>query len=183
MQESLDPIGPPRGSPGGPEEFLDTSWEMFGELCRALALRVAREYQPEAIIGIARTGAIPGAIIACILRVDFHAITISRKGEKDIVRDRPEVFSRVPSQVAGKKVLIVDEITTSGDTLRIALAAVRGAGPAEVKTATSFVRPRGYRPDFHALETAATVIFPWDRKVFDGEAFIVNPRYQEVLDE
>ena len=25
-----------------PDDYLDLSWEMFGELCRALALRVAR---------------------------------------------------------------------------------------------------------------------------------------------
>ena len=36
--------------------------------------------------------------------------------------------------------LIVDEVTTSGDTLRLALAAVREVGPAQVRTATSFVR-------------------------------------------
>lgn len=183
MQQPFDPARAFGGGPTGPEEFLDTSWEMFGELCRALALRVAREYHPEAVIGIARTGAIPGAVVACILRVDFYSITISRKDDEDVVRDRPEVFSQVPSEVEGRRVLIVDEISSSGDTLRIALAAVRGAGPAEVKTATSFVRPRGYRPDFHALETGATVIFPWDRKVFDGENLIVNPRYDGVIDE
>jgi uncharacterized protein len=167
----------------GPEEFLDTSWEMFGELCRALALRVAREFQPDAVIGIARTGAIPGAIVACILRADFHSITISRTDQDQTVRDRPVVFSQVPPEVEGKRVLIVDEIATSGDTMRLALAAVRGVGPLEVRTATSFVRPKGYRPDFHALETAATIIFPWDRKVFEGDDLVVNPRYDGVIDD
>jgi uncharacterized protein len=179
----MQPIDPTRPPSRGPAEFMDTSWEMFGELCRALALRVARDYQPESVIGIARTGAIPGAVVACILGVEFHSITISRTDQNDVVRDRPEVFSQVPTEVSGKRVLIVDEIATSGETLRLALAAVRGVGPAEVKTATSFVRPRGYRPDFHALETAATIIFPWDRKVFEGEELVVNPRYGGAVDD
>jgi uncharacterized protein len=178
--QSFDPTNPAGREP---EEFLDMSWEMFGELCRALALRVARDYQPEAVIGIARTGAIPGAIVACILGVEFHAITISRTDDDEVVRDRPSVFSQVPAEVGGKRVLIVDEIATSGDTIRVALAAVRGVGPAEVRTATSFVRPRAYRPDFHALETAATIVFPWDRKVFDGDDLVVNPRYDGMVDE
>ena len=47
---------PTRPAHQGPEEFLDTSWEMFGELCRALALRVARDYQPDVVMGIAPGG-------------------------------------------------------------------------------------------------------------------------------
>ena len=47
-----------------PDQYLDLSWEMFGELCRALALRVARQYDPDLVVGIARAGVIPAAVIA-----------------------------------------------------------------------------------------------------------------------
>lgn len=164
-------------------EFLDLSWEMFGELCRALALRVAREYTPEVIVGIARAGAIPGAVMATILRVDFYSMTISRREGADRVRERPAVLSAAPLQVRGKRVLLVDEIATTGDTLRLALAAIRAVDPAEIRTATSFVRPSGYRPDYHALETGSTLIFPWDRKVFEGDELVVNPLYADVLSD
>jgi hypothetical protein len=108
---------------------------------------------------------------------------ISRKEGDEQVRERPAIMSAAPPQVAGRRVLVVDEIATSGDTLRLALAAVRDARPAEVRTATSFVRPRGYKPDYFALETDATVIFPWDRKIFQGDELVVNPMYSQVLDE
>jgi uncharacterized protein len=165
-----------------PTEHLELDWAMFGELCRALALKVARDYAPEAIVGIARAGVIPGAIMASILRVDFYSMNISRKHGNEI-RERPEVLSAAPRHVRGKRVLIVDEITSSGDTLRLALAAVRDAQPAEVRTATSFARTSGYQPDYSALTTDANVIFPWDRKVFEGDELIVNPRYDHVIDE
>ena len=29
----------------------------------------------------------------------------------------------------------------------------------------------------------ANVIFPWDRKVFEGDEFVVNPRYADIIDE
>ena len=167
----------------GGEEFLDLSWEMFGELCRALALRVARDYDPEVVVGIARAGVIPGAIIASILRKDFYSMKISRREGGEQVRERPAILSAAPPQASGKRVLLVDEIATSGETLRLALAAVRDVGPAEIRTATSFARHRGYKADYFALETDATVIFPWDRKVFQGEELVVNPRYDNVLDE
>lgn len=165
-----------------PTEHLELDWAMFGELCRALALKVARDYAPEAIVGIARAGVIPGAIMASILRVDFYSMNISRK-HGDEIRERPEILSAAPRHVRGKRVLIVDEITSSGDTLRLALAAVRDVQPAEVRTATSFARTSGYQPDYSALTTDANVIFPWDRKVFDGDELIVNPRYEDILDE
>ncbi len=163
------------------DEYLELSWEMFGELSRALAMRVAREYQPEVVVGIARAGVIPGAILASLLRIDFYSLTISRREGGEVVRERPEILSSVPAAVEGKRVVIVDEICTSGDTFRLALAAVRAVGAAQVKTATTFIRPGGYRPDFHALETDATLIFPWDRKVFARGEWVVNPRYDGVV--
>jgi len=165
------------------QDFIEVDWAMFGELCRALALKVAREYDPEVIVGIARAGVIPGAVIASILRLDFYSMKISRRHGEDVVRERPEILSAAPPQVEGRRVLIVDEITTSGDTLRLALAAVRDAHPAEVRTATSFSRTTGYEPDFCALTMDANVIFPWDRKIFDGDELIVNPRYEGIIDE
>jgi hypoxanthine phosphoribosyltransferase len=166
-----------------PDEFLDVSWEMFGELCRALALKVARDFDPEVVVGIARAGVIPGAVIASILRLDFYSMKITRREGDEVVRQRPAILSAAPSQAAGKRVLLVDEIVTSGETLRLALAATRDVRPAEVRTATSFARSRGYKPDYFALQTDATVIFPWDRKVFEGRDLVVNPRYEEALDE
>ena len=55
-----------------PTYYLDLSWEMFGELARALALKVARDYDPDVVIGIARSGALPGAVVATIMDVDFY---------------------------------------------------------------------------------------------------------------
>ncbi len=162
------------------DELLELSWEMFGELCRALALKVARSCDPEVVIGIARAGVIPGAVVASMMRRDFHSIEISRRERGGTVRRRPSILSSAPRQAHGKRVLIVDEITTSGDTMRLALAALREVGPAEIHTATCFVRPRGYQPDYFALATDATVVYPWDRKIFDSGDLVVNPRYRDA---
>jgi hypothetical protein len=166
-----------------PNHYLDLDWAMFGELCRALALKVARDYDPDIVIGIARAGVIPAAVVASILDVEFHSIEIGRRGEDDEVRQRPEIFSAVPRELQGRRVLIVDEITTSGDTLRLALAAVRSAHPAEVRTATSFARNTGYQPDYSALTMDAEVIFPWDRQVFEDGELVTNPRYLDALED
>jgi hypoxanthine phosphoribosyltransferase len=106
---------------------------------------------------------------------------ISRREGDMLVRELPEVMSEAPPQAAGRRVLLVDEITTSGDTLRLALAALRDVGAADVRTATGFTRPNGYRPDFHALETAALIVFPWDRQVLHGDELTTHPMYADAL--
>ena len=162
---SLDrPVHDPLAPAGSLRDdgVLELTWEVFGELCRALALNVARSYDPELVIGIAKAGVIPGAVIASILRCDFYSIKISRRSGAEIVREEPQILTAAPPQAAGKRVLIVDEICTTGETLRMATAAVRAVRAREIRTATSFAKVGGYRPDFSAVETDAMVVFPWD---------------------
>lgn len=170
------------GRPPG-TEYLELSWEFFGELCRVLALKVRRSgYRPDLVVGIAKAGVIPGAVVASILRCDFYSMKISRGMGEDRVRARPQIFSEAPRDAARKNVLIVDEICTSGETLRIATNALRQVGPAEIQTATSLVRQSGHKPDHFALETDNIVIFPWDRQVVNDEGeIVVNPMYSEAL--
>ena len=165
------------------EEKMELSWELFGELCRALALRVAREYDPEVIVGIAAAGVIPGAVVAAMLQREFHAIKITRHHGREGFLERPEVLYAAPPQLANRRVLLVDEICDSGETLRMALAAVRDVAPAEVRTATSLVRRGGFEPDYFALEARGTVIFPWDREVLLSGELVINPEYEEFLSD
>ena len=166
-----------------PSEYLDLSWEMFGELCRALALKVARDYDPDLVIGISRAGALPGAVIATILGIDFYSMKVSRRDDEDSDLAPLEALYAAPREATGKRVLVVDEVTTSGDTLRLALAAVRHVHAEEVRTATSFARTRGYRPDYFALETDAEVVLPWDHHVMEDDEFVANPRYEDASDD
>lgn len=172
------------GFPLPPEEgVFELSWELFGELSRVLALHIGRDWSPEVVVGIATAGVLPAATVASILRLDFFTMKISRRQAGERVRAEPEVFGAAPPQVRGKRVVIVDEITTSGDTLRLALAAVRAADAAEVRTATSFVKPAGYRPDYFALETDALIVYPWDRQVLREGELVVHPQYAAAIDE
>ena len=42
---------------------LEVDWPLFGELSRALALKVSREFDPQIVLGIANAGAIPPAVL------------------------------------------------------------------------------------------------------------------------
>jgi len=156
---------------------LEIEWPFFGELSRGLALKVARAYDPEIVIGIATAGVIPGAVIAAILGREFHSLVVSRKYKASRTREAPEIFGSAPKEVRGRRVLIVDETCDSGDTLRLAVSAVQEGGAAEVRTAVSI----NYAPDFHAIATESMIILPWDREILvDGE-LKPNPLYAAAL--
>lgn len=150
--------------------LLEIDWALFGELCRALALRVAQHYDPDLVIGIAKAGVIPGAVVASIIEREFAAMAVTRRGTEVM----PELVSGPPVGVAGRRVLIVDETCDTGHTLKLALNEVQALGPAEVRTAVS-IRTGPYDPDFYALETDKLIVLPWDREtVVDGD-LVVRP--------
>ncbi len=175
------PIRPPY-APDPSNGVLLVDWPLFGELSRALALRVARSYEPEIVIGIATAGVVPGAAIAAILDLPFYSILVSRRYSAERVRDTPAVFGAAPIEVRGKRALVVDETCDSGDTIRLAVGAIVNAGAKDVRTAVSF-RTGPFVPDFHALATESAIVLPWDREILvDGE-LKPNPKYVGLLPE
>ena len=159
---------------------FEVEWPMFGELSRALALKVVRDYDPEIVVGVATAGVVPGAVIAAILDREFHSIIVSRRYHAEAVRESPAVFGEVPAAVRGHRVLVVDETCDSGETMRLAVGAIVNAGASEVRTAVAF-QTGPYMPDYHALATDSTIVLPWDREVlFEGE-LVPNPLYRETL--
>lgn len=157
---------------------FDVEWPLFGELSRALALKVARDYDPEIVVGVATAGVIPGAVVAAILDREFRSILVSRR-ESSVVRETPSVLGAAPHEVRGRRVLIVDETCDSGATLRLAVAAIVNAGAEEVRTAVSF-KTGSYEPDFHALATESTIVLPWDREVLMNNELVPNPKYRDA---
>src|SRR2546428_3520510 len=90
-----------RGGRLPPHGVLQVDWPFFGELCRALALRIFREYDPELVVGLAKAGVIKGAVAASILQRDSASITITREASGA----RPTDIPAPPRIVTGKREL------------------------------------------------------------------------------
>lgn len=167
-------------APDAAKGVLLVDWPLFGELSRALALKVARAWSPEIVVGVATAGVVPGAAVAAILDLPFHSILVSRRYSTERVRATPAVFGAAPLEVRGKRALIVDETCGSGDTLRLAVAALVNAGADEVRTAVAF-RTGSFEPDFHALATESAIVLPWDREILIDGDLQPNPKYAGLL--
>ena len=95
----------PKKKPARPaKDVFNVDWPLFGELSRALALKVARDYdQLELVIGIATAGVVPGAAVAAMLDRPFHSMLVSRRYQAETVRATPAVFGAAPRRCGGSE--------------------------------------------------------------------------------
>ena len=159
-----------------PKSVLEVDWPFFGELCRGLALKVSNDYQPDLVVGIARAGVVPGAVIASIMRCDFASMSLRRSeaGEAPALIHRPTLSPK------GRNVLLVDSTCESGQTIRLALSVLKEEGAGTVKTAVA-IRTGEYAPDFVGLQNPSFVILPWDRDVIEKGQIVMRPDYEEAM--
>jgi hypothetical protein len=137
----------------------ELGWAAFGEVARAFAARIREHYRPSVVVGIAKGGVFVGAALAAALGAEFYPVRVEKR-RRDTA-SRTEAARELPD-VRGKKVLVVDDVASTGATLARARAVALKGGAKEVRTAVLVARPRGARPDFSALETDELILFGWD---------------------
>jgi hypoxanthine phosphoribosyltransferase len=119
------------------------------------------------VVGIARGGSIVGATLSFMLNLEYYPIRLAKRGGviRVIVPPSPEV--------AGKNVVLVDDLSRTGETFKIALHELRRVGVGPVLTVALARREPGFRPDICALTATAVdkVAFPWGREQLVGERF------------
>jgi uncharacterized protein len=143
------------------------TWNRVYALSRSLALKIREAgYTPDIIVAIGRGGYVPARILADYL--DMMALTsmkiehYTRGAQKE-----PEARVKYPlsEDVTGMRVLVVDDVSDSGDTFHVALAHIRERfQPAAIKTAALHHKVVStYKPDFyaHLIIKWRWIIYPW----------------------
>lgn len=148
-----------RARPG--DRLREVGWAEFGELARELAERIGAEFQPEVVLGVVNGGVFLGGALANSFRAEFRPIHVRKYGRRSV--------AQAVTGVRGKKVLVVDDVTVSGQTLRAGCATALRSGAGEVRTAAMVVRPEGHHADWFAVETDQLVVFGWDYQLHGGE--------------
>lgn len=157
------------------------SWNDFHGLCRALALAV-EPYRPEIILPVGRGGYYPGTLLAHMLRVEVYPVRLTRRVNDEVVRETPEWLVEPPTAVAGRRVLVVDEISSSGQTLRMVMDRAAELGAAETRSAVLYAHTWGVdTPDYIGLVSDELLLNPWDREVVVDSALVFHPEYAEAL--
>ena len=131
-----------------------------------LAQQIRRDnYKPEVIVGVSRGGWPPARVMSDLLknpnlanmRVEFY---------KDIgVRNKkPRITQPVTMEVSRKRVLVVDDVSDTGHSLRAVADHLRRKPVKELRVCTIYMKPQSiFRPDYYATTTKKWIIFPWER--------------------
>jgi len=142
------------------------TWNRSAELATDLGRAVRTSgYQPEIVVAIGRGGYVPARVVCDVLLLDLlTSIKIEHWGVA--AAKKPQTIVRFPLAVdiTGKRVLVVDDVTDTGDTLSVAARYLKGFHPAEVRTAVLQHKGcSGFVPDYFAeLVTAwRWIIYPW----------------------
>ena len=142
------------------------SWDEAYRLSRKLARAIkSSRYDPELVIAIGRGGYVPARIVCDFL---LHSLLTSIKIEHwDIAAcKRPQASVRFPLavDVSEKKILIVDDVTDTGDTLKAAIDYVKSEGAGQIKTAVmQHKTSSAIVPDYYAdlISDWRWIIYPW----------------------
>lgn len=142
------------------------TWEEIRELTDITAAKIKKSgFHPDVIVSIARGGLVPARLLADYLHVkDLLAIKTDHWGLTATKDGQAKISYALNIDLTGKKVLVVDDITDTGQSLELSKQHVRERNPVEVRTATLYhLHNSKYVPDFYGMEREwAWMIFPWN---------------------
>jgi len=145
-------------------EFLVLGWDDAERLTAVLAEKIsASGYRPDLLVAVLRGGYVVARILGDMIGVDEIAVVEVKFYRGVGERSGKPVVTKPPlGNAAGRRVLVVDDVTDTGGTLQTALRAVELLGPSEIRTATLFRKPWSAAvPDYYAAETDRWIVFPW----------------------
>jgi hypoxanthine phosphoribosyltransferase len=148
-------------------EFEVPTWNQLYSMILNLADKIRRDgFEPDIIVGVSRGGWPPARILSDLLdnpnlanvRAEFYLGVAETK-------QAPRLTQPVSVPVAGKKVLVVDEVADTGKSLALVKEHMSERGAMEVRIATVYYKPWSIvKPDYHEKETTRWIVFPWEIK-------------------
>ena len=146
-------------------QLLHLSWDDVQSLTEEVARQIRESgYMPDVIVAVSRGGFDPARILCDQLGIKRLA-SLQIEYYKDINESSstPEIVFPLNADVPDKSVLVVDDVSDSGDSLRVARDHVLERGASEVRVATLHVKPwTSFRPDFSASEVESWILYPWE---------------------
>ena len=131
------------------------TWLELEEEIKKLVSKI--QHSPDCVVGIVRGGIIPARLLSKYLNVkSMYCISVTKIG------DERKVSSEVTDDLSGKKILLVDDMLETGESLISVKSFLEKKG-ALVKTACLYTMPISkVNPDFSLGEMGKVVKFPWE---------------------
>jgi hypoxanthine phosphoribosyltransferase len=145
-------------------EVMD--WNLFYRLARQVAKKVnSSGYKPDLIVGLARGGWVLARVLCDLIGVkDLVSLKVEHWGITATPDGKAKLKYPLKVDLKGKNVLVVDDITDTGESMRVAVKYVQSLKPSEIRTAAlRHITSSKFRPDYFGEEISwRWVIFPWN---------------------
>jgi hypothetical protein len=142
------------------------SWDLFYELSKKTADKIiASKFKPDFMVGLARGGWVLSRVLCDFLGVkDLVSLKVEHWGVTATPDGSAQIKYPFRIELRGRSVLIVDDITDTGESMRVAKEYVETMNPLVVKTATlRTITGSKFRPDYFGDEISwRWVVFPWN---------------------
>ncbi|MGB3943708.1 MAG: phosphoribosyltransferase [Methanothrix sp.] len=142
------------------------TWDEFYHLARTLSLEIKSSgWRPDLVVAIGRGGYVPARVVCdFLIHERLTSIKVEHWGIAAQKRDHAVIRFPLATPVEGETVLIVDDVTDTGETLTTAVGYVESLEPEEVRTAVlQHKSSSAFKPDYYAEELAEWrwIIYPW----------------------
>lgn len=149
------------------DEFEIPSWKNIHKMLISQSKKIHKDkFTPEIIIAITRGGWIPARLLSDLLEVQ-NLSTIGIKFYSDIskTRKKPIITQELSTPILGKKILLVDDVADTGESLKLAKNHILKKANVDLKISTVYKKPKSIiSPDYYEKTTSSWIIFPWEIK-------------------
>ena len=143
----------------------NVSWKTSFYLATNLASSIKKDgYIPDLIIAISRGGLVPARIVAdFMLQRELICLRAEHWGVGEKLPERVNITGSTPD-LTSKKILVVDDVADSGDTLQEITRHLKEKGASMVKTAVlHYKKTSTCKPDYWAeeMDEWLWIVYPW----------------------
>ena len=149
-----------------PISYTAPSWDQIYDMLIELAKRVRQSgFEPDLIVGVCRGGWAPARVMSDLLEnMNTASIRIEFYLAPGVTARKPVISQAIMVPLRGVKVLVVDDVADTGESLKVAVEHLDVCGAKAIKTATIYYKPQSiFKPDFFIVQTEQWVVFPWER--------------------
>jgi hypoxanthine phosphoribosyltransferase len=142
------------------------NWELFDELAKNVANKIIEsDFKPDFIVGLARGGWVLSRVLCDYFGIkDLVSLKVEHWGITATPDGKAQIKYPFDINLTGRNVLIVDDITDTGESMILAKKYVASKNPYSIKTAAlRHIEGSKYTPDFYGdVITWRWVVFPWN---------------------
>lgn len=143
------------------------SWSKIRSFSKLTADKIKEfGYKPDIIITLLRGGMVPTVNLSDILGIkNILTLKVEHWGMTAAKDKKAKLKSRLSGNIKGKKILVVDDLTDTGESMILCLKHLKKLKPLEIKTATLIHKAQSkFEPDFYAkkVDKWKWIIFPWN---------------------